>query len=47
LDIMGGRASVNQLVGTVNELTRVKKHGSSANLSVNETDFAEEAASSW
>jgi PERQ amino acid-rich with GYF domain-containing protein len=47
LDIMGGRASVNQLVGTVNELTRVKKHGSSANLSVNETDFAEETASSW
>jgi PERQ amino acid-rich with GYF domain-containing protein len=46
-DIMGDRASVNQFVGTVNELSRVKKHSSSANLSVNETDFAEEAASSW
>ncbi|TVU34585.1 hypothetical protein EJB05_16422 [Eragrostis curvula] len=46
-DIMGGRASSNQFVGTVNELTRAKKQGSSVNLAVNDTDFAEEAVGNW
>jgi PERQ amino acid-rich with GYF domain-containing protein len=46
-DVMGSRASANQFVGTANEMTRVKKQGSSANLTVNETDFAEEPVGSW
>jgi PERQ amino acid-rich with GYF domain-containing protein len=46
-DIMGSRASANQFVGTANEMTRVKKQGYSANLTVNETDFAEEPVGSW
>jgi PERQ amino acid-rich with GYF domain-containing protein len=46
-DTTGGRTSANQLVGSVNELTRVKKQGSSASLAGDDTDFAEEAVSKW
>ncbi|XP_062230075.1 protein ESSENTIAL FOR POTEXVIRUS ACCUMULATION 1-like isoform X2 [Phragmites australis] len=46
-DITGGRASANQFVGSVNELTRGKKQGSSVNLAGDDTDFAEEAVRSW
>ncbi|KAK3162882.1 hypothetical protein QOZ80_1BG0094920 [Eleusine coracana subsp. coracana] len=46
-DIMSGRTSANQLVGSVNELTRVKKQSSSANLTVKDTEFAEETIGNW
>ncbi|KAF8648626.1 hypothetical protein HU200_064671 [Digitaria exilis] len=46
-DITGGRASANHLVGSVNELTRGKKQGSSANLAGDDTNFSEEAVSNW
>lgn len=46
-DTTGGRASANQLVGSVNELMRGKKQGSSASLAGDDTDFTEEAASKW
>ncbi|CAL4952952.1 unnamed protein product [Urochloa decumbens] len=44
-DITGGRASANHLVGSVNELARGKKQGSSANLAGDDTNFSEEAVS--
>ncbi|CAL4952951.1 unnamed protein product [Urochloa decumbens] len=46
-DITGGRASANHLVGSVNELARGKKQGSSANLAGDDTNFSEEAVSNW
>ncbi|KAL6613905.1 hypothetical protein ACP70R_036175 [Stipagrostis hirtigluma subsp. patula] len=46
-DIKGGRSSSNQIVGNVNELTRGKKQGSSANLAGDDTDFAETTVSNW
>ncbi|OEL15270.1 hypothetical protein BAE44_0023710 [Dichanthelium oligosanthes] len=46
-DITGGRASANHLVGSVNELNRGKKQGSSANLAGDDTNFSEDAVSNW
>jgi len=46
-DTLGGRASTNQLVGSVNELTRGKRQGSSVSLTGDDTDFSEEAAGKW
>ncbi|RLN23195.1 hypothetical protein C2845_PM07G33260 [Panicum miliaceum] len=46
-DVTGGRASANHLVGSVNELTRGKKQGSSANLVVDDTNFSEDAVNNW
>jgi PERQ amino acid-rich with GYF domain-containing protein len=43
----GGRTSANQLVGSVNELTRGKRQGSSASLAGDDTNFSEEAVSKW
>jgi PERQ amino acid-rich with GYF domain-containing protein len=46
-DVTGGRASANHLVGSVNELTRGKKQGSSANLVADDTNFSEDAVNNW
>ncbi|XP_062207937.1 protein ESSENTIAL FOR POTEXVIRUS ACCUMULATION 1-like isoform X2 [Phragmites australis] len=45
-EITAGRASANQFVGSVNELTRGKRQGSNANLAVDDTDLPE-AVSNW
>ena len=46
-DVTGGRASANHLVGSVNELTRGKKQGSSVNLVADDTNFSEDAVNNW
>lgn len=46
-DVMGGSGSANQLVGNVNDVTRRKRQGSSANLAVDDTHFSEEAVINW
>ncbi|AQK98440.1 GYF domain-containing protein [Zea mays] len=47
LETTGGRTSANQLVGSVNELTRGKRQGSSASLAGDDPNLADEGVSKW